>query len=334
MKSSAAVFATLIALLLVASGCGAGSSGDQITLRLAHSGSDTHQYQIASKKFSELVDEKTDGAITVDIFNNAKLGSEAEVIEQVIGGSVDMTTVAADSSFSNTVPAMNLFAAPYLFEDRDHVYTVLDGEVGQELLDIVNDNGMIGLGYWEIGFRHLTNNQREVIEPEDTRGLKIRVQPSPIWEEHMKAIGASPTPIDFNELYSAMDQGVVDGQENPLATIDSMNFYEVQDFVSLTGHTYTPAIVVMSESAGEQLDEDQMNAVEEAVEEATTYQREELTEGEEQILNELEDAGLTISEPNREAFQEATEQVREEVIGSDVPPEIFEKIEAAKASNK
>lgn len=319
----------LLALVLVACGGSNQSSGDgNVTIKLAHSASETHQYHIASKKFKELVDEKTDGSVQVQIHPNATMGSEGEAVEQVIGGTLDMTTVSADSSFANTVEEMNVFGIPYLFENRDHVYNVLDGEIGQSLLETSNEKGMKALGYWEVGFRHLTNSKRAINKPEDVEGLKIRVQPSPVWEQHMKALGASPTPVDFNELYSALDQGVVDGQENPLPTIDSMKFYEVQEHVALTAHTYSPAITVMSEEAWDSLNEEQQSAVEEAVNETKTYVRETLSEKEENIKEKLKEEGVKITQPDREAFKEATKDVKN-AVSDKVPSELIQKIQDA-----
>src|SRR5699024_6449177 len=172
-------------------------------------------------------------------------------------GTIEMTTVAADSNLSNTIPEINLFGISYIFEDKDHVYNALDNEPGQELLDVAEGKGMKGLGYCKVGFRHLTNDDQEITKPEDMKGLKIRVQPAKVWESHMEVLGANPTPVDFDELYSALDQGVVDGEENPLPTINSMKFYEVQDYVSLTKHTYTPAVVLMSKDFYDDLSDDE-----------------------------------------------------------------------------
>lgn len=327
------LFSALLVLLMTALvACGSdsegssdGGSGDSVTLKLAHTGSETHQYHTASEKFKELVEEKTDGEITVEIHPNATLGGEGEAVEQVMDGSLEMTTVAPDSNFSNTVPEMNVFGIPYLFEDRDHAYSTLDGEIGDELLALAEEHNMKGLGWWEIGFRHLSNNSTEIVTPEDAEGLQIRVQPSPVWEEHMRAIGASPTPVDFNELYSALDQGVVDGQENPLPTIDSMKFYEVQQYISLTGHTYNPAITVMNLDTWNELSEEHQQAVQEATQETSEYHREMLAEKEEEIIQMLEDEGVTITEPDRAAFREATSDVKNAV--DEVPQDLIERIE-------
>ncbi|PSL48596.1 tripartite ATP-independent transporter DctP family solute receptor [Salsuginibacillus halophilus] len=301
-------------------------AGDaEVTLRLAHSASEDHQYNIAAEHFQEEVAEQTDGDVAIEIHGNATLGGEGEAIEQVLDGSLAMTTVAADSNLANTVSEMNLFGIPYIFEDEDHVYDMLDGDLGDDMLGMVGDNGMVGMGYWEVGMRHITNSQQEIESPEDMDGLSIRVQPSPVWEAHMNALGASPTPVDFDELYSSLDQGVVDGQENPLPTIDSMNFYEVQEYVSLTGHTYTPAVVLMSEDAQDELGE-HFEDVQAAVEATTEFHRDELSQMEDDVIERIEDAGVTITEEvDHEAFLEATEDVREEV-SDDVPSELVDRV--------
>lgn len=315
-----------LSIMLAACSGGSGStSDDSITLKLAHTGSDSHQYQIGAKEFADLIEEKSDGKIKVDIHGNSTLGNEAEAIEQVIDGTIDMTVVAADSSLANTVPEMNLFGLPYVFEDREHVYSKLDGEPGKKLLGLLDDKNMKGLGFWEVGFRHMTNNKKEVKVPADLKGMKIRVQPAPVWESHMKALGANATPVSFTELYSALDQGLVDGQENPLASIYSMKFYEVQNYISLTGHNYTPAVVIMSNKAWDRLNDDQKKLIEEAVAEAATYQRDFLTQKDDEIIKELEEKGIVFTEPDREAFKEATKDVKD-ALKDQVPTELIEEM--------
>lgn len=319
-------FVVGLSIMLAACSGGSGSSsGDSITLKLAHTGSDSHQYQIGAKEFADLIEEKSDGKIKVDIHGNSTLGNEAEAIEQVIDGTIDMTVVAADSSLANTVPEMNLFGLPYVFEDREHVYSKLDGEPGKKLLGLLDDKNMKGLGFWEVGFRHMTNNKKEVNVPADLKGMKIRVQPAPVWESHMKALGANATPVSFTELYSALDQGLVDGQENPLASIYSMKFYEVQNYISLTGHNYTPAVVIMSNKAWDRLNDDQKKLIEEAVAEAATYQRDFLTQKDDEIIKELEEKGIVFTEPDREAFKEATKDVKD-ALKDQVPTELIEEM--------
>ncbi|MEC5423332.1 TRAP transporter substrate-binding protein [Virgibacillus sp. C22-A2] len=320
------LFTVLVLVVTACSSESSGSEGGGTTLKLAHVGSETHQYHIASEKFKELVEEKTNGEIKVEIHPNGTLGSEGDVIEQVMGGSVEMTTVAADSSLANTIPKMNVFGLPYLFKDREHVYGVLDGEIGKELLNLGADQSLKGLGYWEVGFRHLTNDKREILTPEDVEGLKVRVQPAPVWETHMNALGISPTPVDFNELYSALDQGVVDGQENPLPTIDSMKFYEVQEFIALTAHAYTPAVVLLNEGVWEEFSQEYQEAIQAAVDETTEYQRQFLADKEEEIIDKMKENGITITEPDREAFKEKTKSVKD-ALSEEVPEDLIKRIE-------
>ncbi|PIC94849.1 C4-dicarboxylate ABC transporter substrate-binding protein [Sporosarcina sp. P26b] len=300
---------------------------DSVTMKLAHTGSESHQYQIGAKEFADLVEEKSGGEIKIDIHGNSTLGDESEAIEQVMDGSIDMAVVSADSSLANTVPEMNVFGIPYLFEDREHVYSELDGETGDKLLGLIDEKGMKGLGFWEIGFRHLTNNDKEIKIPADLKGMKIRVQPAVVWETHMKALGASATPVSFTELYSALDQGLVDGQENPLSSIYSMRFYEVQKYISLTSHTYSPAVVVMSNRAWDKLSDEQKGWIEEAEAEAATYQRDYLTEKDEEIISELKGEGVTFTEPDRDAFKEATKEVKNS-LKNQVPADLIEEIQA------
>lgn len=321
------VFLFLITIGIACSDTTGGDGGEEaVTLKIAHVGSDAHQYHIASEKFKELVEEKSD-SLEIEIHGNATLGSEADAVEQVVDGTLEMTTVAPDSSFANTIPEMNIFGLPYLFKDRDHVYGALDGEIGEELLSYVEEENMLGLGWWEIGFRHISNSRNEIEVPEDMQGLKVRVQPSPVWEVHMNTLGASPTPVDFNELYSALDQGLVDGQENPLPTIDSMKFYEVQKHVALTAHAYSPAITVINQDVwNDKLSADQREVIQEAVDETTEYIRTTLEEMENEILEELEDFGVIITEPDRELFRNKTIDVKDAVKG--IPEDLIEKIQS------
>jgi len=330
---------TLIAGLLT--GCGGSNSAapanggaatdsqSKVTFKLAHTGSDAHQYNLAALAFQKALAEKSGGAMEVTIFGNGLLGSEKDAIEGTLNGTIDMTTVAGDSSLANVVPEMNLFGIPFLFEGKEHVYKVLDGEIGQSLLTKINEKGATGLGYWEVGFRHLTSKSTEINTPEDVKGLKIRVQPAPIWNEFMKALGANPTPVNFNELYSALEQGVVDGQENPIATLMSMKFYEVQKQVALTGHTYTPAVVIASNKFMNSLNDEQKKWVAEAVQEATVKVREQLATNEQASIDELKSNGINITQPDTAAFAALTVNVAK-ALEDKVPQELIEKIKAAK----
>lgn len=300
----------------------------KVSIKLAHTGSETHQYHIAAQIFKKELEDKSKGQFEVKIYPSAQLGSEKDAVEGIINGTIDMTVVSADSSLANTVPEMNVFGIPFLFKDRSHVFKVLDGEIGKGLLAKADQKGMKGLGYWEIGFRHITTKNKPVTRPEDLKGLKMRVQPAPVWQEFMKSLEANPTPVNFNELYSALEQGVVDGQENPMATIMSMKFYEVQKQISLTGHTYSPGAVLMSKKTYDSLTAGQKTMVEEAVQASANQQRKKIEENEEKSIEEVKGKGVNITNPDRNAFAQATKDVSKSVADK-VPADLIQKIKDA-----
>lgn len=303
--------------ILILSGCQNSTEkvngSEKKTIRLAHTGSDTHQYNIASQKFKKLVEEKSDGKMKVNVYGDGSLGNEDELVDQTMTGTIQMTTVAADSSLSNTMPEMNLFGIPYLFDSKKDVYTKLDGKPGKDLLELAKKKDMKGLGYWEVGFRHFTNKKREIKHPEDMENLKLRVQSAKVWNEHLKTLNAIPTPISFSELYSALDQGVVDGQENPLPTIYSQKLFEVQKYISLTNHTYTPAVVLMNDDYYNQLTKKEKQIVNESIVESTDYQRQYIAKQEKKIKKQLKDEGMIITNVNRDEFKNKTKHVDSQI---------------------
>lgn len=303
--------------ILILSGCQNSTEkvngSEEKTIRLAHTGSDTHQYNIASQKFKKLVEEKSDGKMKVNVYGDGSLGNEDELVDQTMTGTIQMTTVAADSSLSNTMPEMNLFGIPYLFDSKKDVYTKLDGKPGKDLLELAKKKDMKGLGYWEVGFRHFTNKKREIKHPEDMENLKLRVQSAKVWNEHLKTLNAIPTPISFSELYSALDQGVVDGQENPLPTIYSQKLFEVQKYISLTNHTYTPAVVLMNDDYYNQLTKKEKQIVNESIVESTDYQRQYIAKQEKKIKKQLKEEGMIITNVNRDEFKNKTKHVDSQI---------------------
>ncbi|MCL5045454.1 MAG: DctP family TRAP transporter solute-binding subunit [Actinobacteria bacterium] len=337
-----AAFTLILALVLLA-GCGgkapegdkkaaapeAQKKDDVLTIKFAHAASKEHPYHVGALKFAELVSQKSNGKMKVEIFSDAQLGSEREEAEGVRMGTINMATVAAEGAIPNWVPEMQVFGLPFLFRDRSHAYSVLDGPIGAELSKKLEAQGFKNLGYWEIGIRHLTNKVRPVNKPADVKGLKIRVQESKVWIAHMKALGALPTPIPFGELYSALQQGVVDGQENPITTIQSMRFYEVQKYVALTAHTYSPAVVIVNPQFYAKLTPDQQKIIQDAVKETASYQRQYVQTKEKEGIDFLKGKGIVITEPDRAAFAEATKNVVNE-IKDQVPPELVDRIRNTK----
>ena len=189
-----------------------------VEIKFGHTGSLEHQYQIGAEQFKKLVEAESKGEIKVNIFPQAQLGGERDLAEGVRMGTIEIASVAA-GNLAGFVPELQLFGIPFLFPTAKQVYAVLDGEVGKDIAAIMASKGFVSLAFWEVGFRNMTNNTRPIKTPEDMKGLKIRVQESKIWIQFMNRLGAVATPIPFGELYSALQQKVVDGQENPVATI-------------------------------------------------------------------------------------------------------------------
>jgi tripartite ATP-independent transporter DctP family solute receptor len=303
-------------------------SASALEFKFAHSGSLEHQYHIGAEYFKKLVEEKSGGEIKVNIFPQAQLGSEREEAEGVRMGTIEVTAIAAGGALPGFVPEMQVLGVPYLFKSRAQAYKALDGEVGAELNRCMEAKGFRNLAYWEVGFRNFTNGIRPIKTPADMKDLKIRVQESKIWMEFISRLGGIPTPIPFSELYSALQQKVVDGEENPVATIYSMKYYEVQKYLSLDRHTYEAAAVLANPKWFAGLTPDQQTIILEAAAETSDYQRKFLEDQEVQQLDVIRKAGVEILEnPDIDAFAEATKDLYK-VLGDVIPESLIEKIRA------
>jgi len=308
---------------------GQGQATGSVVIKYAVVGPDEHPYTIMATKFKELVEAKTNGQVQVTIFPNAQLGSEREMAEGVRMGTIQMTTVTTDGTLPAWVPELQIFSLPYLFRDRDHAYKVMDGDIGKELGDKLLAQGLRSLGFCELGWRHFTNNVRPILKPEDAQGLKIRVQEAKVWFGLVKALGATPTPIPFGELYTALQQRTVDGEENPVATIRSMKFYEVQKYLTLDGHTYSPGSVLINSKFYDGLSPDIQKAIQDSATEAILYQRQVIAQKETEDLQFLKDKGMEVAEPDRNAFVEVTKNVPQEVADM-VPLELVDRVRNTK----
>ncbi len=321
MKKSGVFLAAVAVCMILLTG----TAFAAVEFKFAHSGSLEHQYQIGAEQFKKLVEEKSGGEMKVTIFPQAQLGGERDLAEGVRMGTIEMSSVAA-GNMAGFVPELQVFGVPFLFQTREQVYAVLDGPVGKDLADIMLGKGFVNLSIWEVGFRNITNNTRPVKTPEDMKGLKIRVQESKIWIEFMKRLGAIATPIPFGELYTALQQKVVDGQENPVATIYSMKFYEVQKYLSLTGHTYEPALVVANPKWFNGLDPKHQAILKEAAMEAAAFQRQKLADLDRERFDVIRKAGVEVEEnPDKAAFAKATEDLHK-VLADSVPEALVLKI--------
>lgn len=300
---------------------GGASAEEPIVLKVGHTLSDTSHYQEGLTHFAEILSEKTDGEIEVEIFANGSLGGERDMVEGLQIGSVDLvlTSTGPMSGFIEEITVVDL---PFLFDNAEHAHAVLDGEIGQELLDKLDTIDLEGLAWWENGFRNVTNSVRPIEKPEDLDGLKLRTMENEIHMAAFRELGVDPTPMAFTELFTALQQGVVDGQENPVPVIYSSRFYEVQDYLTLTGHVYNPSILLTSNSFFEGLSPEHQEALAEAAQEAGQFEREVVARMDSELVDELETNGMeVIREIDKEPFVEATQPVYEEysdVFGQDL----------------
>ncbi|MDK9687865.1 TRAP transporter substrate-binding protein [Halomonas sp. LC1] len=284
---------------------------DPVTLRLAHVVNEQDGFHIAATKFEELVEERTDGKVNIEIFPNASLGDERTLLEGMQIGTVDMGVIT-NGPVANFVEEMAVFELPFLFPSPEAAYSVLDGPIGQELLDKLADVNLKGLAYAERGFRNLTNSERAVNSPEDLDGLRIRVMENPVYTDTFRELGANAIPMAWTEALTAMQQGTIDGQENPVNVIHSFKLDETQNYMTLSRHTYAPAIFVMGMPAWNQLPEAAQAVLEEAAQEAAEHERQVNADMEAEQLAALREAGMEINDtPNMEAFQAAVAPVYE-----------------------
>ncbi|QJT08740.1 DctP family TRAP transporter solute-binding subunit [Oceanidesulfovibrio marinus] len=295
-------------------------------LKLGHIAEPVHPYGKGAEKFAELVKEKSGGEIEVKVFPSSQLGGQKDLIEGLIYGTVDMALVGT-AVLGQFQPKISIFDLPFLFKDRQHAYKSLD-TVGMELGKELEPKGIKLLGYMENGIRHMTNNVRPIKTPADMEGLKIRVMNNKIYVETMKALGASPTPMAFGELYSAMQQGTVDGQENPSAHIWTKRFFEVQDYASLTAHAYSPEPMLISMISWGKLSDDQKAIVQEAADEAIAWQRQLSEDQDNEYWDKIKATGkIEVIEVDREPFAEATVSVHE-MFADEVGQDNLDKIKA------
>ncbi len=292
------------AVLLSASLCLAAP----ITLKLGHIAEPENPYGQGADYFAKLVKERSNGEIEIQVFPSSQLGNQRDLVEGLVFGTVDMT-LTGTAVLGNFVPEVAVFDLPFIFRDIPHAYKALD-TVGMDLCKLGEKQGMITLAIWENGVRHMTNNRQPIRTPEDMKGLKVRVMEQPVYIEMMKALGASPTPMAMSELYTALQKGVVDGQENPLGHIATKRFNEVQKYLSLTGHTYASEPLLISAQAWKKLTPEQQEIVRQAAVDTRDWERQLCRDLEGKFLQQIKDAGTTQvnDDVDKEAFAKATKK--------------------------
>jgi TRAP-type transport system periplasmic protein len=308
-------FPAATALTLAAGVAAAPALAQDVTIRLGHVLAESHSWHQAALGFAEQVAEETEGRVAVEVYPSGQLGTESEVIEGLQFGSVQAAIIGS-GSFQSIEPRMGIIEMPYAWETREQAFAALDGELGEALADMLAQHEIFTLAWWENGFRHVTNNRGPIERPDDLAGLRIRVTPDAIRLATFQALGAEPAPLAFGELYSALQQGVFDAQENPLSIILSSSFYEVQDYLSLTRHVWGAASLVMSSMTWNRLSEEDQEVVRRAGQEWAERQRDMVAASEADVRAELEGHGMQINEVDPAPFIEAVQPIWEEQRGA------------------
>ena len=294
-------------------------------ISLGHTLSSTSHYSVGAKAFKETLERLSDGAFTVTEHASGSLGGEREMIEGLQIGTVDVV-ITSSGPLGNFVPETYVLDLPFLFENYDQARCVLDSEIGDELLEKMSDHDLVGMAWSENGFRHLTNSQREVASPEDASGLRVRTMENAVHQEAFRQLGARPTPMAFPELFTALQQGTVDGQENPITVIVATNFWEVQDYLSLTGHVYSPAIVLGSPILLDGLSDEERDWFMQAAAASVDATREEVSRLEREGVALLEANGMQVkTDIDPAPFQAAVEPAYE-IFTSQYGSEMLDRI--------
>ena len=294
--------------LVLALGLAAPASAQKV-IKLGTTVNEQDSFQVAALKFGELVKERTKGAYVVEVYPNAALGDERTMLEGMQMGTMDMGIITS-GPFVNFVPEMGVLDMPFLFGSNEEVYKVLDGEVGQELLGKLEDVGIKGLSYAERGFRNLTNSVRPVKAAADVKGLKIRVMENEVYTASFRALGANAVPMAWTEALTALQQGTIDGQENPVNVIHAFKLWESQKHLTMTRHAYAAALFTMSLDLFEGLPADVQKIVKDAAQEAAVYERAWVAENEARQLAEIASNGVAVIEdPDLDSFKAAVQGV-------------------------
>lgn len=300
-----------LAMTALAAALPAQAEIEPVQLRLAHVVNEQDAFHAAATKFRDLVAERSDGAIEVEIFPNATLGDERTLLEGMQIGTVDMGLIT-NGPVSNFLEDMAVFELPFLFPSSEAAYKVLDGEIGQELLGRLSEVNLKGLAYAERGFRNLTNSERAVNTPEDMKGMRIRVMENPVYIDTFRELGADAIPMAWTEALTAMQQGTIDGQENPVNVVHSFKLNETQTNMTMTRHSYAPAIFVMGLPVWAKLGEEAQEIIVQSAQEAAEYERALNASQQEEQLQDLRDAGMTITDDaDLAAFAETVKPVYE-----------------------
>jgi tripartite ATP-independent transporter DctP family solute receptor len=318
------VVCSITAVLLVFNVAGCSKKSDVTVLKIGHSLDIEHPVHKALLFMAEKLKEKSAGKVILQVYPGEQLGSEREMIEQLQLGSLDMAKVST-SPLESFVPIVSVFSVPYLFRDAEHFWKVLEGPIGERLKNAGEKVGLKGLCYYDAGSRSFYTKEKPILTPADLSGMKIRVQESKTSIRMIKELGASPTPIAWGELYTSLQQGVVDGAENNPPSFYRSRHFEVCKHFSLDEHAMVPDIVLMSMETWKKLPQDVQKLVQGAANESAQYHRQLWKEATEDALKKIQQEGVKVYNPDKAAFREKVKQMHESYKGTEVG-ELMEEI--------
>ncbi len=284
-------------------------SGEQtFNFKLAENQPDDNPVSQGMYKFAELVKEKTNGTVNIEVYTDGQLGTENECIDQVQAGTLDFTRINS-SALASTADEVGVFTLPYVFTSQEHKYKVLDGEIGDAVNASLEKYNMVGLGYVEAGSRNFYTTKKPITCVADMKGMKIRVQQNDVAIKMIELLGAAATPMSYGEVYQGLQTGVIDGAENDFVSYCTSGHYEVAKYFTLDGHMAPPAMLLMSKTAWDQMSESQQAAVREAAQEACEWQRDAMNKFQDESRAKAEEAGCEIYEVNVSEFQDAVSEI-------------------------
>lgn len=304
-----------------------GAGENAYVIKIGHAAAINHFGQKSFERFQEIVETNSNGKIEVEIYPASELGGEREMLEMLLMGEITMMAPAS-APLDAVTKYMAAWDLPYLFSNYETAHKVLDSEVGQYVLDSMSDKGLVGIAYWENGFRHLTNNIKPVTNVAEMSGLKMRTLENPMQIKAWSLTGADAAPLAFNQVYDALKSKQFDAQETPLSLMYSMKFQEVQRHLTLTGHTYSPWPVVLNKNFYDKLPEDLQKVVYDAVIEVRDYNRQLSKEDEQKSLQLLKQEGMEVielSEEQKQQFKQAMNEIYADVK-ADVGEEFYNKL--------